>query len=220
MEEILEGLIDSNFCYFIGVMQGDGSYGNYIDSVKNKKRTCLSLAGKDIEMVSKSALIFNNVFKRKVKIFKRKNDNLFGFSTSIGNIVYFFNKLKIDFSDPPKVPFWIKNNRIFFGSYLAGLIDSDGTVCIKRKKYPQCKIAIISGYPQYNLKESIEKNLKCKASIEDSGGIMKSTGKWYPGFDLVFLVSSKNREIIRRNVLPFIMIPRKRKIIEKYLESY
>jgi hypothetical protein len=62
-------------------------------------------------------------------------------------------------------------------------------------------------------------HLKCKVSIEESGKIMKFTEKWYPGFDLVFLISSKNREIIRKNVLPFITIPRKRKIIEKYLEN-
>ena len=130
-----------------------------------------------------------------------------------------FSDLNINFKDPPKPPNWINDNIKFFGPYLAGVIDSDGSVCIKRPKYPQCKIKIISGHPQYNLKESIEKNLKCKVAIEDSGKIMQYTGKWYPGFDLVFLVSSKNLKIIKEYVLPFITIPRKRNIIKRYIEN-
>jgi len=220
LDDLLKNLMNKDFCYFIGVIQGDGTCRKYIDRTKNKKRLCLFLAGKDIEMVSRSANIFNSTFRKNVGIFRRSRDNLFGFSTTVNSLAYFFNKLKIDFSDPPKAPNWIKNNEDLFGSYLAGLIDSDGSVCIKRKKYPQCKVNIISGHPQHDLKKSIEKNLKCKASIEESGGIMKSTGKWYPGFDLVFLVSSKNREFVRKNVLPFITIPRKRETIEKYLKIH
>ena len=104
---------------------------------------------------------------------------------------------------------------------MPGIIDSDGSVCIKRKKYPQCKISIISGHFQNELETAIKENLNCEANIQPSGHTVESWGgKWYPGFDLDFLVSGKNWKIIKENVLPFITIPRKRIIIEKYLQKF
>ena len=114
-----ENFFTNEFAYFVGVMQGDGSYGTYIDRVKNKFRTCLTLCAIDLEMVEKSVKIFNETFHKNVTIYRRKKDNLFGFSTSVKNLIEVFNKLEIDFHDPPKPPLWIKNNIEYFGSYLA-----------------------------------------------------------------------------------------------------
>lgn len=182
-------LITSEFTYFVGAMQGDGSYGTYVNSVNKKFRTCLMISAVDREMVEKCARTFN--------------------------------RLKITFSDPPNPPNWIIANPKLFGAYIAGLIDSDGNVCIKRKKYPQCRVKIISGSPQENLRNAIEKNLNCKVSLENVGRIVEEWGgRWYPGFNLVFLISKKNWYVTRNNILPFISIPRKRAIIEIYLKKF
>lgn len=137
------------------------------------------------------------------------------------NLVKIFADLKIDFSDPPKPPKWITDSPKFFGSYLAGLIDSDGNIGIKRKKYPQCRIRITSDHHQDELKLAIEKILNCKASIEDKGRFVEEWGGgWYPGYDLIFLVSKKNWKILKENTVPFIAIPRKRTVVEKYLQKF
>jgi len=211
--------LNQNFSYFVGAIQGDGSRWDFFDKKMNYMRNGLSFNSIDFILVKKMSFIMNKAFKRKTNVYHKK-DGSFGFTTSIKTLLKTFQSLEIDFKDPPKPPSWILKNIKFFGPYLAGVIDTDGSVCIKRKKYPQCKIKIISGHPQVELKSSIEKILNCKASIEDSGKIMKSTGKWYPGFDLVFLVSSKNNEIFRKYIVPHIQLERKKNIIELYLKKY
>ena len=215
-----EELKNPEFSYFIGAVQGDGSYGKYVDRTKGKFRTTLSLNANDLEMVGKCADIFNFSFERNVSIGKRKNDKTLGFSTTVNSLVTIFSELRIDFSDPPKPPNWITQNIKPFGPYMAGLIDSDGSVAVKRKKYPQCAIRIISGYRQEQLKIVVERMLNCKSSIEETGQFVKEWENWYPAFRLSFLVSKKNWKIIEKNVLPFITLSRKRIKIEHYLKKF
>lgn len=49
-----EKFCTNEFAYFVGVMQGDGSYGTYADRREghtNKFRACFTLAAIDLEMV-------------------------------------------------------------------------------------------------------------------------------------------------------------------------
>lgn len=155
---------------------------------------------------------------RKRKTYKL-SDGRFGFTFSVKTLLNKFKELDINFKDPPKPPKWV-NIVNLFGPYLAGLIDADGSVCIKRPKYPQCKVKITSGHPQNNLKLHIEKHLNCKASIEEVRTWNKKWNIWNHGFNLVFLISSRNLHIFKQHILPYIQIPRKRRIIEKYIKIF
>ena len=102
---------------------------------------------------------------------------------------------------------------------MAGLIDGDGDVRIKRQKYPQCVIRITSGFSQDFLAKCIKKNLNCSISIsfrkkesEYKGKIMK--GSWYA---LEFYMSSKNEKFIKQFILPYINLPYKADKIRNYI---
>jgi len=206
--------------YLIGTLQGDGCYYQYPvnDRGKIRVRQVIKLDAKDLEMIEKSKGIFEKVFKRKRKTYQL-SDGRFGFSFLVRNLLNKFKELDMSFKDPPKPPEWVKHKIEFFGPYLAGLIDSDGDVRIKRPKYPQCAIRITSGHRQKNLEISIEKNFNCGASITEERCFNKKWKIWNHGSRLEFLISSKNFKKFKRFVLPYIMVPRKKIKIENYINN-
>jgi len=208
--------------YMIGALQGDGCLTKYFVKEREDRitlRHVIILEAIDLEMVKKVKEIFERTFSRKRKIYKR-SEGRFGFTFGVKTLLNEFKELDIDFKDPPKPPQWIKNRIDFFGPYLAGLIDADGDVRIKRPKYPQCAIRITSGHPQKYLKEFVEKNLNCCASITEEKSFNKQWIMWNHGFSLEFLVSSKNFDNIKQYILQYIQRPRKKLIIERYLRKF
>ena len=215
--EAIEVKPSSELAYLVGVMQGDGCLYSYKDRTrKDSTRTILMLGAKDIEMVQKARDIFVALFKREVKICK-KSTGIFDFHTSVKTLLTQFEELDIEFKDPPKPPFWVKHDIKLFGPYLAGLIDADGSISIKRPKYPQCRVRIISGHSQSELEKSIERILGCHASIYKSTTYVKVWDKWTSAFDLDFVLSPKIIPTFSEYILPYIQIPRKRDKVIKYL---
>lgn len=208
-----------SLCYLIGALQGDGYFYIYRYRPKDdsKMRTYyrLQFSSKDLEMAERVKETFGESFSRDIKIC-RKSNGMYEFSAVIKTLMKQLKDLDIHFEDPPKPPQWIDSVNLF-GPYLAGLIDTDGSICIKRKKkYPQCKIMITSRYAQNKLKKYIEKYLNCKAYIEHSVRYHKTWRKTTNSFNIVFLMSSKNFKLIKKHILPHIVLQRKSGVIEKY----
>lgn len=171
----------------------------------------------DLKMVKKVQEIFNKIFNRNVKIY-RGSDGVYEIKYLVKTLIPTFKKLDIKIKDPPVLPKWI-NNINFFGPYLAGVIDADGSVCIKRPKYPQCNIKIYSGHHQLKLKKSIEKHFNCKVFDTKEIKYNKIWKTWTSVFRIDFTISPKNVTMIKKYLLPYIVIPRKRNKIKKYIKE-
>ncbi|MEK6910039.1 MAG: hypothetical protein AABW61_03115 [Candidatus Aenigmatarchaeota archaeon] len=219
-QEILKVEQSEELAYFIGVMQGDGYFGSYpvYDRGRTEMRHVLSLKVKDAEMVTKIQSIWLSIFGRKRKIHLRPCGRL-ELTVAVKTLLEIFKKLDIDFKDPPKPPGWVKEDIKFFGPYLAGVIDADGDVHIKRPQYPQCLIRITSGHPQLELEKSIKDILGCGAAIYERYMYVKQWGIICHSFRLHFLVSSKTIHSFTKHVLPYIQIPRKKDKILKYIKT-
>ncbi|NUN11056.1 hypothetical protein HUU53_00210 [Candidatus Micrarchaeota archaeon] len=204
--------------YVIGTMQGDGSFCECKIKGKKYKATVLTIEAMDLEMIEQTRNFFEKSFGRKVAIF-RKTKGSYGIRYLVKGLLSAFQKLELDFTDPPKPPKWVEEKTEFFGAYLAGVIDSDGNVCIKRPTYPMCQIKITSGTPQIKLQEAVKNNLKCGTNIDTVTDFNKTWKKWTTRSNLRFVISKKNLEVIKKFVLPYLTIPRKRNKISEYIET-
>lgn len=218
----MTSLITPEFCYLIGVLQTDGSFYNYKvrRGEKEEIRYMILASGKDLPMVKRSKEIFEKSFDRKVCISKKPNHDsyIFEWRSAVKKLLPIIDELKVDFKDPPKPPEWIDKIELF-GPYLAGVIDGDGDICIKRPEYPQCQIRIASGSPQTILRSALIKHINCSAYISRAHKYIKQWCVWTTAYRLCFVVSPKNFDIFEKYVIPYITIDRKRTKIEKYLRS-
>lgn len=217
-----QNLKNEELAYWIGLLQADGSLKR-CGCRKNKKvyeMLTLELDVKDKVLVENFQKICKKFLKRNPKIFYRTRGT---WTCHIGvkRLQHLFKELDIHFSDPPIPPKWCIGSQRFFGAYLAGVIDGDGDIRIKRKKYPQCVIRIVSGTEQNKLAESIRRLLKCAVSITKRYRVsfFQRERRFISGvsFDLEFLVSSKNFIFIKNHVLPRINLPRKSTKLKEYI---
>ena len=203
------------FAYWVGVAQSDGYFKEYYD--KKRKQTSfiisLKVGKKSLPMLKNFIEISKKYLNRESAIFKNKME-VWECHIGVKKLLNLFKSLDIKFSDPPIPPNWIIKDSNLFGSYLAGLIDGDGDVRIKRPKHPQCVIRISSYKPQFELAEKIRKMLKCKVSI--SKRIKFIRHKWY---SLEFYVSKKNYAFIQKFVIPFIKLSYKADKIQNFINS-
>ena len=210
--------------YWIGLVQADGSLKRY--KVKRngriEERIQLDLNAKANILLKKFQEVNQTIFQRSSKIWKIKKSGIWTSHIGVKRLLLLFDRLDIRFSDPPTPPSWVLKNHSFFGAYLAGVIDGDGDIRIKRPKYPQCVIRITSGASQNELKEAIKRILKCSVSITENQRevyyvkekrIIK--GK---SFRLEFLVSKKNINFIIKYVLPFLSLSYKREKILNFFK--
>ena len=155
----------------------------------------------------------------KIHPIKRKNQKSYEIIIGVTRLLETFKKLEIDFSDPPKPPKWIINNPELFGAYIAGIIDGDGNINTKRPENPQCSIRIFSGIFQEELLKSIMANFNCKCHITKRERESILNGRKIRGvtYALEFYVSNKNMNILRRYILPWIQIQRKRNKLESHI---
>jgi len=197
--------------YLIGIIQTDGSFKKYIEKSRNVKRWIISMCvgKKSLPMLRKFQKLSKKLLNRKGGIFKSKISNEWESKIRVNSLIKEFERLDINFGDPPTPPFWVKENEKLFGAYLAGIIDGDGNVRIKRKKYPQCAVRITSSEKQIDLKSTIEKILRCKVNITKDEN----------AYDLEFYVSPKNYKIIKENVLPYITLKYKKDKLNSYINS-
>lgn len=211
--------------YWVGVAQSDGTLQKYIDS---KGKICWNLyiqvAHLSLPMLYKFQIISSNLFTCNSKIFKLKTRDIWEYHIGVKRLLHTFKILDIKFGDPPKPPKWCLDNSQFFGAYLSGLIDGDGDIRIKRKKYPQCAIRITSKSKQKILKNYIENILRCSANITkkyDKRYFKKEkriiTGK---SFSLEFLVSFKNIQFIKNFILSHLTVVHKKEKLKYFINHY
>jgi len=182
--------INTDLAYSIGVVQTDGSFYES----RNLPMIGLGVSRKSLQMLKK--------FRKITKC------GYYRYKISVKQLLQIFKILDIKFGDPPLPPKWVVTNPNIFGAYLAGVIDGDGDVRIKRPKYPQCVVRISSGRMPKELRKEIKNNLKCEVSSTFRTNVSylngrKILGKWCT---IEFCVSKKNREFIRNFILPYMTL--------------
>jgi len=211
--------------YWVGAVQSDGSLKIYNERDRKNPRYRISLgvSKKSLPMLIKFQRICKNVFNRNIKIFKSKTREIWNLNIRIKGLLELFHKLDIKFNKSFSPPKWCTEGPEFFGAYLAGIIDGDGNVTVKRKKYPQCLVRIFSGYREKKLANEIRRILGCCVSIYKKHKKRYFTkenrvidGTW---FELHFLISSKNYKFIENFVLPNIMLPYKKERINNFIQN-
>ncbi len=209
--------------YWVGVVQSDGSFCSYVERSTSKIKCTISfgVSEKSLKMLEQFERLSFLLFKRKGSIFKSKTRKVFYSKIGVKSFIGIFQGLGIKFGDPPIPPIWTMQKPELFGAYLAGLIDGDGTVTIRRPEYPQCSVRITSGSKQLELAKYIRKVLKCSVWISSYKDKRKiddrfSDCEWS---DIEFLVSSKTYEFFRRFVLPYIQLDYKKDKIRNYIIS-
>ncbi|MEM3455198.1 MAG: LAGLIDADG family homing endonuclease [Candidatus Micrarchaeia archaeon] len=199
--------MNSDIAYFIGVLHSDGYIYTFHDKKSNKNylRIVFNVSEKSLPMIQRVQTILQTQFGKWTKIQKRRRQEIYYLQTSIKRSATLFNSLGIKKGFLPK---WIFSDNSLFGSYLAGLIDGDGNICIKRPKHPQCRIKITDSIKQEKLKQKIEKILGCYVGV------------YYDrAYNIEFYVSKKNIEFVKRFIYPAIQIPHKKNTLMKFLTS-
>ncbi|MBI2546986.1 MAG: hypothetical protein HYW23_00905 [Candidatus Aenigmarchaeota archaeon] len=221
MEQKLEIMPSVELAYWMGVLQSDGclTTRKYRDR-KSQIIVKVEVAPKSLEMVKKFSQLSELIFDRKAKIFELGSGK-FKFSIGVSQLIPIFERLDIDARDPPRPPVWVSADYTKFGAYLAGLIDGDGDVRIKRSKYPQCVVRITSGKAQIFLQKAVKEMLKCGVTITHRSGVSmlgdrKIVGKWYC---MEFVVSKKTRDFIKKYILPEMTIEHKIRKLTDFLSN-
>ena len=212
---------DESIAYFIGVLHTDGCICTYRFRNKIRTRYILDVGKKSLPMLKRIRRIFQQRFGRIPKMRKKYhlNENpTFLIEVNIMNLQRMFNNLKID---KVKIAPWIRFNSRFFGAYLAGVIDGDGDVRIKRPAYPQCEMRITAGKKQSLLIELIRYHLKCSCRLEEAiistYSLPRAKSKFGISYRHCFYLSSKNIAYFKKYVLPFITIKHKKEKLRRFI---
>jgi len=200
--------------YWVGVAQSDGHLSTY----GNNRRVMIGVREKSLPMLKKFQMLSGILLDKYAKIYKDKGGN-YVFAIGVKKIMSSIRSLNITFGDPPKPPTWALTKNQYFGAYLAGLIDGDGDVRVKRKKYPQCVIRINSGKKQEKLKNCIEKIIKCSASTKQRYKEKILDGRKICGsfYELEFYVSSKNYKFVKNFITPNLQLIYKKEKIMNFI---
>jgi len=210
----------SALAYWIGIVQTDGYLKKYLDKTGGYKRFKYFIVMHvvtSLPMLKRFQKISLRLFNRKAKIHKFKK----GWVCKIGvtKLLPFFEELDINFSKPPKPPSWCLERPGFFGAYLAGIIDGDGTVDIKRPRYPQCAIQISSDQLPIDLKKAIKNCLNCGVNNFYRERWANIDGRFIYSHEnrTEFYLSSKNYLFFQGYVLPWISLHHKRYKISTFV---
>lgn len=153
--------------YWVGVAQSDGYLKKYQNKISGNVTCSLSfdVSESSLPMLKKVQELSSELFNRKASIFKRRTRRMWTYHIGVNNLLSVFERLDIHLDRRPEPPAWCMEDPRFFGAYLAGLIDGDGDIRVKRKRYPQCVIRITSGREQLELANAIGKTLHCSVAI-------------------------------------------------------
>jgi RNA recognition motif-containing protein len=199
----------NELAYWTGVVQSDGYLDVY--HCKNRNRTyyriSIDTSSKSLPMVKKFRKISNQHLGRNVKIFECKND-VFKCTVGVKKLLPLFKELDIKFSDPQIPPNWTLSTIQFFGAYLAGVIDGDGNINV-RKRRNKCVITIFSKNKPVHLLEAIKTMFSC-------GGHISFKNRCY---HTQFEISRKNYQFVKNFILPHLAIMRKREKLENFINS-
>lgn len=221
MEKEIKIEPSEELAYWTGIAQSDG----WLYHEKRRERSSfevgLRVGRRSLPMMLKFQRLSKTLFLRDAKITKVKYREAWDFAIGAKNLLHLFEKWDIRFGDPPKPPIWCLYEPRFFGSYLAGIIDGDGDIRIKRPKYPQCIIRIHSGRKQEDLSKAITELLRCSVYITPRRRIVEFKGRIIRGlcFDLEFCVSSKSSEFVRTYILPKMTLQHKSQKLSEFLSN-
>jgi hypothetical protein len=205
--------MNSDLAYLLGVFQSDGCYWKFYNKKRNKLVHRLGFYGneKSLPMLEKAQAVLKKEFGRNLAISMRNDKKNFYIQTSINSDLEVFERLGF-LSPKSHTPRWISKNEEIFFAYLAGMIDGDGNVCIKRPSYPQCRVTITSEFTLPELKVFIEKFLSCKVNYYKY--------KNRNAYNIDFYISSKNARKARENLYPNLTIKHKRDALNSFLGCY
>lgn len=214
-------LVNKDLAYLIGSYQSDGYFYTFNDKKRNKisKRLGISGCKKSLPMLIRFRDTLRKNFDRNVKIENIKNRNIFVVRASVNRLIKTFESIEL-LSKQFSAQDWILKNNELFGSFLAGLIDGDGSVVVKRPRYPQCCIRIWDGTPPFKLKVQIERKMNCTARIYfvKSDAILRGKRIQGQGYYLEFYISRKNIDFMKKFVMPEIQIFHKKRPLEEFVK--
>ncbi len=225
MNQELEIEPSVDLAYWVGAMQTDGSLWKYYrkEKAQFEFRLAMGVATKSLPMLQKVARLSAEIFQRHGKLYKRMSEDQWDYYVQVKQLLPLFRKLDIQFDDPPKPPKWVSAKPRFFGAYLAGVIDGDGCIVVKRPEYPQCMIRITSGLRQFALSKTIKQILKCSVYEQEfyQKKFIKSWGRMVEGkwFISEFCVSSKTAKFVRDFITPHLQLIYKKERLENFIES-
>ena len=204
--------INQNLAYFIGVIHSDGCFYKFKDKIKKRIqiRLILYVGEKSIPMSIKFKKILFEQFDRNVNIRKVPNKESYVIQTSINKLWPIFKNWNKNIIPPQ-----IKKESNLFGAYLAGLIDGDGHIKIKKNEnsrtIPQHVIKIASDRKLKELKKLIELHFNCSVHFEND--------KRSKAFNTCFYISKKNIKMIMKNTFPHLVLQHKKQRIKNYNEK-
>ncbi len=209
----------TDLAYWVGVVQSDGSLKHY----KNSIQISLAVSCKSLPMLHKFRELSLSCFNKHSNIWKERSRDLFDYHYHVKSLMQLFKYLDIKFGDPPKPPEWCLAKPSLFGAYLAGVIDGDGCIWLtKPKDYNGlvCRAKITCGSRPVILERAIESFLNCKTRIikVKTDGLIGKQKISGVGYNLEFLISSKNYEFVKDYLLPYITIHHKYQRLKTYLE--
>lgn len=231
MIDNLETRPSEGLAYWIGVAQSDGcltqyivNRGRYKSREESRIEMSIGVCSKSLPMLNKFRDLSGTLFNRQCQIWKTKRKDEWKFHMGAKSLLTLFRKLDIDLTSNTFIPpFWVTQKSKYFGAYLAGLIDGDGDVCVKRPKYPQCAISISSGSFQDILAQKITQILSCSVyqTKQHKRCFSKKLGRFIEGtgYKLVFYASRKNNEFISSFVIPHLQLLHKKKTIDNFINT-
>jgi len=223
MKEEIKLKPSEELAYWIGVAQSDGCF---VTRWKKDRKfpqysVALEVGKKSLPMLLKFRDLSDMILKRKASIWKRSKKEYWQVRIGVSRFLEHFDQLDIRFKDPPTPPSWSLQNPAFFGAYLAGLIDGDGNVYIRKSKYTQCSIRIASSLPQTKLCESIRTILNCGVSVDKKESRSYLGDRYIEGtcYVLEFFVSPKTYKFVEEFILPCLQLAYKKAKVKTYIDS-
>ncbi len=213
----------SDLAYWVGVVQTDGSLKKVFLKRTNRQiiLVALTVGSLSVPMLQQFAEISQKIFGMKGSTWVNRKRGCVEYKFGAKSLIPVFQRLGIDFTDPPKPPSWITNDQEYFGAYLAGVIDGDGDVTIRRPQYPQCAVRVTSGSPQNELRGILKEKLGIGVSLRCQVQQSVIERRFIVGtsYKLEFYISPKNALFFRNYVVPYMTIHHKKIKIKDYLQN-
>lgn len=126
-------LINNDIAYLVGVIAGDGSL-----VISKRKRGGfhyrISIYANSEKYLEYLGNLINEYFKIKGRINKdKRKENAYSLIIQNASVFWFFKILEAKYNPTNKIPSFCKDEELF-NHYLSGLIDTDGSVGISKKR--------------------------------------------------------------------------------------
>jgi hypothetical protein len=218
---VVSSSLNPRLSYFIGALHSDGTFYLFKDKKRNRNsyRIRFQVGEKSLPMLHYLRQIFATELGRELTInldcVNEYGTNIYSLGTSVNELLPLLSALGVDKHSLPKS---LVTNKRLFCAYLAGLVDGDGDIRIKRPAYPQCEIRITSGKASQKLRRLISRHLTCSARIEKVyvNSIIGGRPLTGTGYKHSFYLSSKNLPDFIKLVYPHVQIKHKREILQRF----